>query len=399
MNAVGIIAEYNPLHCGHVYHIKEAKRLAGSDAVVVAMSGDYVQRGEPAILDKWERTEMALNNGADAVVEIPTLFCLGNASQYGKAGVKILESFGSVKHIAFGSEIGNIDILSRLTRNLEDKNEEIKSIISELTKNGNSYPRARSIAYQELYPSDSMGTKALENSNDILAIEYLRAIRRVDPIVIKRIGANYSEAFNDSNRYQSASGIREAIFNGRSISGYVPKDVDVYLKKAAIEGTLSTTDRWLSTLKYAVMSMTADEIDSCPSGGEGLGNRIISNIDQAENWDNFVEIVKSKRYTHTRISRLFMQIILGINNNKQNIVVPHYIRILGFNDIGREIISQDNSGSTLPFITNINKQQTLLNSDAIHQLEMDIHAADIYNHMTGRSLTDKSDYRMRPIIL
>ena len=174
--------------------------------------------------------------------------------------------------------------------------------------------------------------------------------------------------------------------------------MDEYLKKAAIEGTLSTTDRWLSTLKYAVMSMTADEIDSCPSGGEGLGNRIISNIDQAENWDNFVEIVKSKRYTHTRISRLFMQIILGINNIKQNIVVPHYIRILGFNDIGREIISQDNSGSTLPFITNINKQQTLLNSDAIHQLEMDIHAADIYNHMTGRSLTDKSDYRMRPII-
>lgn len=399
MKAVGIIAEYNPLHDGHVYHLKEAVRLAGSDAVVVAMSGDYVQRGEPAILDKWERTEMALNNGADVVVEIPTLFCLGNAGQYGSAGVRILEAFNTVSHIAFGSETGDIDILCRIASNMDKDSERINFIVSELIKSGCSYPRARAEAYNKLFPVYSSDCEALSNSNDILAIEYLRSITRLEPIAVKRVGAAYDEKVNDKLVFQSSSGIRSLLSEGKYIRKYVPEDVNLSIQTAINSDLLSNNNKWMQVLKYAILSMTAAEIDECPSGDEGIGNRIRSVISDTDSWDEFVESVKSKRFTHTRLSRLLVQIILGIDRNYYLSDEPQYVRVLGLNGKGCQLVSESVNDSTIPFITNINKQRNLLNEEGLKQLELDIHAADIYNLVTGRNQFELSDYRHKPIIL
>ena len=393
MNAVGIVAEYNPLHNGHIYHIEEARKIAGSDAVVVAMSGNYVQRGEPAILDKWERTRLALLHGADLVVEIPTLFCLGNAAQYAKAGVTLLESVPSVKTLAFGSESGIVDDLVCAASNLDKASAEIESMVSGLIKDGITYPAARAEAYKTLFPD--AGELPAE-SNDILALEYVRNIKRLEPVAIKRRGAAYNDCACD-DVFMSASGIRKATQSDMPISQYAPFETTL-----SLEDSITTyPDNWLNTLKYAVMSITAEEIDNCPSGGEGLGNRIKSSIGNARSWDELVETVKSKRYTHTRISRLFMQIILGINRDDYTSDIPGYMRVLGMNDKGRGILSElrDGGECDLPILTNINKQADGLDEVATKQLELDIHGSDIYNLVTGRDEITYSDYRMKPIII
>ena len=188
IKAAGITAEYNPLHNGHLYHIAETRRITGCDAVVVAMSGDFVQRGEPAIMDKWVRAEHALRSGADLVLEIPVLYCLGNAGQYADAAVNILEATGRVTHISFGSESGDAGSLIRIAQTFKENGHEIESSIKTLRKEGFSYPAARELAYSELRAAKK-GTNAdtdpeilediriLNSSNDILAIEYIKAMR------------------------------------------------------------------------------------------------------------------------------------------------------------------------------------------------------------------------------
>ena len=233
LKAAGITAEYNPLHNGHVYHIGETRRVTGCDAVVVAMSGDYVQRGEPAIMDKWVRTEHALRSGADLVLEIPVLFCLGNAGQYASAAVKILEATGKVSHISFGSESGDGEALVRIAKVFRDNGSEIEAAIRSIRGKGFSYPVARALAYSEVM-ADKKGTdpdsdpeilndiQILNKANDILAVEYIRAMRNAEPAVIHREGAGYGEPLDERMVYQSASALRTQVLEGVDISGYVP---------------------------------------------------------------------------------------------------------------------------------------------------------------------------------
>lgn len=395
MKAVGIIAEYNPLHNGHLYHLEESKKLAGTDAVVVAMSGNFCQRGEPAILDKWERSRLAVSNGADVVIEIPTLFCLGNSMQYGKAGVKLLDSLGVVSHLSFGSESGDIESLNLVANNLKVSKNEIETIISYLAKNeGLSYPRARELAYEKLFGSENVNI--LSNSNDNLALSYLQENSSMKPIAVKRCGAGYDDDIVDSYEFQSASGIRTAIIKETEFKKYVPGNV-----YESLENHIKTCpDEWLNCLKYAVLTMDEAEIEHCPSAGDGLGNKIKSEIGKAKTWDELIKSVKSKRYTYSRISRLCIQIILGINRNSFKFESPNYVRILALSKKGRELVaySEKNELNELPVITNINKQKGWLDEDGLKLLKLDVHASDVYNLVTGRNHESCSDYRTTPFI-
>ena len=405
MKAVGIIAEYNPLHNGHVYHIKEAKKIAGSDVVVVAMSGDYVQRGEPAILDKWERARLAIENGVDIVMEIPVYYCLGNAKQYGAAGVFLLESLGNVTHLAFGSETGNINKLRRIANNLRKNASDIEREIKLFSKEGLSYPKARAAAYAkvcaynnaEYTPEDiSMDVSILEGSNDILALEYIMACDEIEPIAITRIGAGYHDSVDEIRLFQSATGIRKIVKEGKDIESYVPANT-----VSVLNNSISTyPDKWLDLLKFCVLTASADKIDRCPSGGEGIGNRMKAVIADATTWDGFVRAVKSKRYTYTRISRLCMQLILDIDRKKYERCIPAYIRILGLSDKGRDMLSEvkKNKKNKLPVITNINKEFEEVGVVGNLLVNLDVHAADIYNLTTGRDISANSDHRVTPII-
>lgn len=411
MKAAGIVAEYNPLHNGHIYHVGQTREATGADAVVVAMSGDHVQRGEPAILDKWTRAGHALSCGADLVVEIPVLYTLGNAGQYASAAVKILESTGMLTHLSFGSECGDTEMLSAIAQVLDEHAAEIDTAAAGYMKRGLSYPAARTLAYSEIRghmkgtdPSSDAGirreTEVLASPNDILAIEYIRSLDTARPVAVRRAGAGYSDPYNDGNVYQSASALREEILGGKDISKFVPACCNDSLISGHITGP--DTDAWWRALRYAVMSLPAEWIEDCPSGGEGLANLLKSAAcgSEAHSWSSFISSIKSKRYTYTRISRLCMQVLLGITRSDYAGIEPGYIRVLGFNDTGRRLLAKirDSESASLPVITNINKEADDLSEDAKRLLALDVHAADIYNLLTGREVSSESDHRHAPVI-
>lgn len=418
MKAVGITAEYNPLHNGHIYHIEQSRIRSGADAVIVAMSGDYVQRGEPAILDKWTRAKHALLCGADLVVEIPVLYCLGNAGQYASAAVSILESTGKLSHISFGSGSGDLSALCRIANILTYHADEISEAVSELIRSGLSYPAAREAAYTRIRSShaDNGAESAIDelliekgifnDPNDILGIEYIRALRNALPLAIERVGAGYSHPYDESLRFQSASALREQIYAGNDISRYIPDCCNADINADHITG--ACLDGWWDILRYAVLTAPEELIEDCPSGGEGLSKLFKSSVRRADtsSWDSFIRSVKSKRYTYTRLSRLCMQIVLGITRSRyscftDNMAQPKYIRVLGFNDTGRELLAEirKEECASLPIVTNINKESSLLDNEGLRQLELDVHASDVYNLITGRDINTGSDHRRHPVML
>ena len=410
MKAAGITAEYNPLHNGHVYHIEETRRTAGCDAVVVAMSGDFVQRGEPAVMDKWVRAEHALRCGADLVIEIPVLFCVGNAGQYAGAAVRILESTGKVSRISFGSESGDAGSLMRIARILKNNESEIEEAVKSVRGLGSSYPAARAAAYSELRAAEK-GTdpdddheiekdvRILNSANDILAIEYIKAMTEAEPVVIRREGAGYGAPYDKHAVYQSASAIRKQIFGGADVSMHVPACTADSIRSCHLTGP--DTDKWFDALRYAVLSADAAVIEDCPSGGEGLASLMKSAAVSAGSWTDFITCIKSKRYTYTRLSRLCMQLILGISRSRYGIESPGYIRVLGFSDKGRELLAEmrDEGCASLPVLINVNKNAGALDKKAASLLQLDMHAADIYNLMTTGDIGSGSDHRHQPVIV
>ena len=410
MKSAAVVAEFNPLHNGHEYIINETRRLTGCESVIVAMSGNFVQRGEPAIVDKWTRAEMAIKAGADLVVEIPTVFCLGNASQYAAGGVALLEALNKYIYICCGSESADGECLNNLSVFIQDNKIEIESIISAKIKEGMSYPSAREYAILTLMKDRGTSSKdinrakhILKKPNDILALEYLMAARSSEIMFAERKGAGYDDEFSNEAEYQSAGAIRNLIYergvNDASdmLSPYLPHSALELLARSELSFSQSYTD----VLRYAALSMTADEIDDCPSGGEGLGNLIKEAALKYDNWEEIIKHCKSKRYTYTRISRLCMQIILGIKRSEYNYTRPEYIRVLGSSEKGRKLLAyiKKNEEASLPVITNINKSKDKLSRDALKMLELDVKASDVYNLVLGRDSINYSDYRMKPIII
>ena len=410
MKAAGITAEYNPLHNGHVYHIEETRRITGCDAVVAAMSGDYVQRGEPAVMDKWVRTEHALKSGADLVVEIPVLFCLGNAGQYADAAVRTLEATGKVTHISFGSESGEKDSLARVARTLKENEDAIADTVRSIRSMGFSYPAARARAYAEVRagikgtdpdsdPEILGDLRILEQANDILGIEYIKAMADAEPVVIRREGAGYGDPYDERLAYQSSSAIRAQTLDGRNTSRYVPDHTARSMKECHLTGP--DRDSWFDILRFAVLSAETEVIEDCPSGGEGLASLMKANAGSSASWTDFIRLIKSKRYTYTRLSRLCMQLILGISRSRYDMNGPAYIRVLGFNNRGRELLAEmrDDGSASLPVIMNVNKNAGDLDQKAKDLLQLDLHAADIYNLVTKGETDRYSDHRHSPVIM
>lgn len=410
LKAAGITAEYNPLHNGHLYHIEETRRITGCDVVVVAMSGDYVQRGEPAIMDKWVRTEHALKCGADLVVEIPVLYCLGNAGQYAGAAVRILEATGKVSHISFGSESGDAEALMRIAHTFRDNEAEIEAAVKSIRNKGFSYPAARALAYSEVRaaikgtdpdtdPEIKGDIRILDKANDILGIEYIKAMQSAEPVVIHREGAGYGDPYDERIVYQSSSAIRAQTFSGKDLSGYVPECTARSLKECHLTGP--DRDKWFDVLRYAVLSADEELIEDCPSGGEGLASLMKASAGSAESWSSFIRKIKSKRYTYTRLSRLCMQLVLAINRKRYNIESPEYIRVLGFSEKGRGLLAEmrDEETATLPVIINVNKNAPELNWKAKRLLDLDIHSANIYNLLTKGETDTCNDHRHIPVMI
>ena len=372
MRASGIIAEYNPFHNGHKYQLEEVKKITGAEVTVAVISGNFVERGEPAILSKEIRTQMALSEGVDLVVEMPVLFAMNNSDYFAKAGVEILESLG-VKYICFGSETGNLSELNEYANFLKLNENEIDIKVRELIKEGYSYPRAL----------EEVSGKSFE-PNDILGISYLKHMKNAEPIAIRRIGEGHIE---------SASRIRERIILGESISDLVPAKCNRIFEEN--RNSIVEQEDFFSQVIQKILLSTEDELNGAFGAEEGLGSKLKKNVRKYENMEDILSDLKSKRYTRTRVNRVLFSMLLGITREDVNLA-KNYIRVLGFNETGAKYLKEvkRNEKSFLPILTNINKE---VSPEIEKTLSFDILATDLYNLASKKDLYENSENVKKPL--
>ncbi len=385
MKILGVIAEYNPFHNGHMLHIQKAKEAAGADYCIAVMSGNYVQRGEPALCDKWTRTEMALLGGADMVLELPSLFSCASAEFFASAAVKLICDTQIVDCICFGSEGGDIEQLKLAAEILSDEPAAFQNILRERLKSGYAYPSARADA---LAFFSGIEKEMLQSPNNILGIEYLKALNRLNNpmkiFAIKREGADYhSQALTGC--ISSATAIRKAILKG-DLSQFdiaVPAACARVLQKAIADGKAPVSmDQYSDALHYRLRTMPKEALAEISDIDEGLENRILTASDASHLISALIPLIKSKRYTYTKIQRALLHVLLNIkkvdlNYFKENGYSP-YIRVLGFQREKEFLLSLLSQKSSLPVLTNIKYAKKVLTPDGLRLLETEKTATDLY---------------------
>lgn len=393
LKAVGIIAEYNPFHNGHRYHLEQALTESGADICVSVISGNFTQRGEIALLDKWTRAEMAVRNGVNLVVEMPTVFACSNAGYFAEAGVEILEALGT-DFICFGSESGNTEELSSIARGIESNSHKLEDEIKSGVKDGLAYPKARSRAVSKL-----LGEKAasvIENPNNILAIEYLKYIKKARPLAVKRLGAGYHDT-ESMGRMASATAVRMMLREGKDISRAVPELSREILEQS--RAGFTSSEMLTPLIIQKVLQTSAEELNAIFGAEEGLGNIMKRRVRYWKSYEDIVDDLKSKRYTRTRIERVLVHTLLGIKR-EDLLCASKYVRVLAFDEKGRGYLKQikRREECPLPIITNINKDWGAF-PEAHETLNKDILAADIYNLACGRDLYAHSEYVKKPAVI
>lgn len=379
-----VICEYNPFHNGHKYQLECMKKE--NDAVICIMSGDFVQRGDVAVFDKFIRARAALLSGADLVVMLPVCYSLSSAELFATGGVRLCDSLGIVDRLYFGSECGDINKLYAAARLLSDESYEISEKLKLLLKNGMSYPSAKSAAYEGKIDGD-----ILTEPNNILAVEYIKALimlnSKIQPITLKRHMAEHHDNVPKGD-IASASYVRSRINNKYSYSEYVPQGAfELYKNK-----TVSKLSELDSVLSYVIRTKSQEAIGAVNDVGEGLENRIKSAVTSCYGFYNISEYIKTKRYTLTRIKRILLNVLLDIDKKTPK-SAPEYIRVLGMNSKGAELLSLIKRTSPLPIIT-----KTADFKGFNKAFEYDILAGDLYTICSKNPCFGK-DYITSPVII
>lgn len=371
----GIVAEYNPFHSGHSYQISKIK----SDATVAVMSGSFVQRGDIAVADKWTRAKYAVLSGVDLVVELPVVFALNTAQKFALGAVSLIDSMG-IDELCFGSESGDINALFKTAELIENEPEEISEKIKELTAAGMSYPSAREKAYTGSVPDG-----VLSEPNNILAVEYLRALIRLNskitPVTVKRHGAGYNDT-TPQNNIASASAIRTMLKNN--------EDVSVFTDFNSVPNDLSKLD---SAVTANLRLMNAKTLSQINEVSEGLENRILRAAAMCSSIEEIAENVKTKRYTMSRIKRILISSLLGLTAD-MSLQMPNYIRPLAMNKKGMAALKEIKSRSSLPIIS-----KTADYKEKNPMFEADIRATDIAALCENEDKKAAKDFTQSPLIL
>ena len=391
MNKVlGIVCEYNPFHNGHLYHIIQSKKITGADYTIAIMTGNFAQRGDVSIVDKWAKTEMALLGGVDLVIELPVLYSISSAENFADGAIKILNSLKIVDNIAFGSETKDINLLDRIAEVLCNEPKEYRTLLSHELSKGISYPKARENALMMYLNDVRRFANVMSSPNNILGIEYLKALRKsksnILPVCIPRVGAGHNDTTYSKN-IASATAIRNLVaanqYNTLDFKRLVP--ISTYsiltenIKKGHVVNSLTNYEK---EILYAFRKMSIEEIANLPDVSEGLEYKLKNAANSCNSLVEFFNIVSSKRYAKTRISRILVYGLLGIT--KKDIALSKsttpYVRVLGFNENGRRLLSMIASANPkLPLITSVKKfEESNKNKNLQTMLEKDIWATDVY---------------------
>lgn len=348
MKSVGIICEYNPFHNGHIYHLDKVKELYPDYTIILVMSGNFTQRGDVSIINKWDKTKIALKYGADIVVELPYVFATESADKFAYASVNLLNELG-VEAIVFGSETNNIEKLEELA-NIQLYDKKYNKLVKEYIDDGINYPTALSKA---LY--DITGKK-IEKPNDILALSYIREIKKIGsdikPVSIKRNNDYNSLELNDG--MTSASSIRYALYNKENIENYIPEETEECLNKPVFN------ENYFSLLKYKIL--TEEDLSIYQTVDEGIENRLKKYIVNSKNLEEFILKIKTKRYTYNKLNRMFNHILCNFTKEEaEELDEIEYIRVLGFSYKGQDYLNKIKKEIDLPIITRFTSDYEMLN--------------------------------------
>lgn len=394
MKITGIISEYNPLHNGHLYHI-EKTRENGATHIAAVMSGNYVQRGETAVMDKFKRAQLAVKNGIDLVIEIPVVYSLAAAEFYAKGAVYLLDALGCVDELSFGSEVGSIEEIEQASEFAWECQQSPE--LEELLKNGMSYPNAinNMILSKHGRKLGNRISDILASSNNILAVEYLKAIRYfgsdIKPFTIHRKSVAH-DSMKVLGNTASAAYIRKCIEEKTDFFGLVPDVVYNACQNALASGEKADIKNLERILIYKLRTISAEELREVPDVGQGLENRILE-CAPIENIEDILKNIKTKRYTMARIKRILFNMLIGIKKSDLEILPP-YIRVLAVNERGRDILSKAKETSKIPLATSLAKLAKS-SDNAKRFAEIEASASDIYALSQEKIGRGQSDYKTR----
>lgn len=383
MKNIGIIAEYNPFHNGHLYQINKIKEKFPDSTITVIMSPYFVQRGEPSILDKFIRAEIALENNVDLVLELPTIYSLQSAENFGRGSVKILNSLKYLDYLSFGVEAENFDKINEYVDIQLDNAKELSKYTLEYLNKGYSFANAKNKSTEKIYSDLNKGFDFdLIKSNNILAIEYLKALKKensdIDCLPILRNKSDHSDENINYNNISSATSIRKYVKTNSKlnlISSVIPDKTYYYLN--SINESNSIND-YLEILKYKLI-INKDSMKDITGYENGLDNLIIKNLNNSLSVEELINKSKNKRYSQTRIQRLIINYLLKIDNSLIDKSINNkneYIRVLGFNTNGQNLLNKVKNNTDLTIITNF-KQKNKLKNNRLLDIELD--ASNLYN--------------------
>lgn len=391
MRVLGLIVEYNPFHNGHLYHLEQAKSLCNADYVLCVMSGNFIQRGEPAIVNKWARAKMALQCGVDLVLELPVPYAMSSAEFFAYGAVKILNDIGVVDYLCFGSETADVDTFNIIADILINEPESYKNMLKQELAKGSSYPSSREAALKSFLSDKDINISDFEavigSSNNILGIEYIKALKRLNsritPLTIKRINNSYnSEEITGS--ISSATSIRKLIQTRSSeLDMVLPANCLNILEE---EFNLGRGPIYSNAYELLILSgirrMTKDDLRRLPYVSEGMENRIKDAAETSGTLDELMDKICTKRYTRTRVQRILTSIMTGLTSddfdNFNKFGGPQYARVLGLNKNGRQILSRMNKISSLPIITKAADFTNSCNPLLRRMLQIEAFATDMY---------------------
>ena len=414
MRISSIISEYNPFHEGHKYHMENAKKITNSDYTVVVMSGDFTQRGTPAIIDKYARAKQALLNGADLVLELPVCFATASAEGFAFGAVSILEKLGVVDSLVFGSECGEVDIIKKVADFLAEESPEYKEKLQMYLKQGFSFPKARANTLKEQFPD--LDEVFLSSSNNILGIEYCRALKyfnsSIVPVTIARKDNLYNdEELAEAGKLSSATAIRKALIDSsyfdsesvfinskkqisnddhilfNTVEPYMPENsLNVLKDNWGISAPVCSYDFSL-LLKYKLLMETRETLVQYLDVIPDLADRIYNNLNLYKDYNSFCDLLKTKELTHTRISRSLLHVLLDMKKlgyeDIKNAGYGQYVRILGFRKEASPLLHEIKKHSSIPLVSKLSDSVKELDGVALSMLEKDIQSAHIYESVVA----------------
>lgn len=413
MRTVGLITEYNPFHLGHRLHLNESLRLSGAERSVCVMSGSFVQRGEPAIVDKWTRARMAIDSGVDLVLELPFVFSTQSAEFFSYGAVRLLDSTNTVSHLAFGSEEGNIDVLEPIARLLASESEAFSNVLKNGLSYGLSFSRARSLAVAETMSKMGYDPKLIEDTiskpNNILGIEYLKALIKLEskirPVTFKRIGHGYKDTSTHLG-IASATAIRKLLLNEdfSLVQQLLPESSYNLLMKFFLENrSFNSLENYSEIIRYVLRSKSMKELSHFMDMEIGLENRLKKISAESRSAESLVHKATTKRYPGTRIRRLLIHILTDLKTDLIKSAVslkPEYVRVLASNSNGFEIINEIKRNSGLIVITKFSDTSPDLSNISKAMLEKEILATDLYYYgLKESTIGIGKDYLTSPYIL